>query len=509
MNDFQYDPIKPADVPLSRPEQPVPPGPASPPSRRRKPGPGVALLGLGALVFVVLFLLPHWIEPTPRPVESDIATPAEAEAKVSAATAEPAPVPEDDARQTAARRETQAVLTRLTALQQELEQHGVTIWAAIPHEQALEQIASGDARYRQRDFVSALEHYRQAERTLTAVQADRDVHLQQALADGAAALERGDAEAAAGHFERALIINPENTIARQGLVRLEQLPGVLTALERAVEHERNGDLTAALAGFEAALALDEETLAARQGRDRLRQAITRERYQNALNQGFAALQSGDDAGAQQAFRAALAAQPGDDVARSGLAQAKERAAHRELTTALQQARDLEQQEHWTQAEQIYSRLNDRDPALIDARVGRLRATARAQLDRDIEQLLADPLSPGSEALVAQSRELLEQARAIAQPGPRLTRQGLALERLLQQAGAVATVSLRSDNRTHVTVLRVTDLGRLQATKLSLRPGRYVATGSRSGYRDVRVEFEVPLGSSAVAVEVICHEPIRL
>lgn len=506
MNDFRYDPIKPADVPLSRPAYQSVPEPPPPPHWRALPWMWVSLIGLTMLALTVVFLLPRWVDSGSQLAE-DGATAQPASEGHSAPAGEPAVTPQEEARQTAARREAQLLLTRLMALQQELEQSAVKAWAAAPYEQARALISSGDGHYRQRDFVAALEQYQQAEEALTRIEDSRTDQLQQALQAGLAALEAGDAGSAAQHFERALLIESDNTEALQGQARLEQLPGVLAALETAADRERAGDLPAALAAFEEALALDAQSSAAQQGRDRLRQAVADQRYQNALDRGFAALQSGDDAAAQQAFREALSARPDDDVARSGLAQAEDRAARRRITTALNRAGELEQQEHWAEAADVYERLHRSDASLVDARVGQMRATTRARLDQEIEQLLTDPLRLGSDAVLAKGRDLLADARAIAQPGPRLTGQIAALDEVLQQAATPANVVLRSDNRTHVTVLRVADLGTVQSTELSLRPGRYVATGSRSGYRDVRVEFEVPLGSHGVAIEVICDEPI--
>lgn len=500
MSDFRYDPIKPAHVPLSQPA----PSPEPPSHWRALPWVGISLLGLVSVALIVVFLLPRWIEPNAPVNEQGQGTTTNPS---NPAPEEPVLIPQDDAEQTAARREAQAVLTRLMALRQDLENHGVVAWAAVPYEQAQALIADADQHYRQRGFVAALAQYQQAEQLLLQVQADQTTYLEQALEDGRSALEAGEADAAARHFELALMMDPGNEDALQGQVRLERLPELLVALERAEEHERTGELAAALTTFQEALALDSQSATAQQGRDRLREAVTQQRYQTALDRGFAALQAGDDTSAQQAFREALAARPGDDVARSGLAQAEDRAAHRQVTAALQRARDLEQQESWAEAEQIYARLQQSDSSLVEARVGQMRAAARAQLDQDIEQLLSDPLRLGSDAVLAHGRDVLANARALIQPGARLSRQVSALENILQQAAATVSVALHSDNRTHVTVLRVADLGTLQTTQLELRPGRYVATGSRNGYRDVRVEFDVPLGGSAVTVEVICREPI--
>ena len=52
-----------------------------------------------------------------------------------------------------------------------------------------------------------------------------------------------------------------------------------------------------------------------------------------------------------------------------------------------------------------------------------------------------------------------------------------------------------------------DLGQFDRVSMKLRPGKYVAAGTRSGFRDVRVEFTVTGETSSQQVVVRCEEPI--
>lgn len=75
------------------------------------------------------------------------------------------------------------------------------------------------------------------------------------------------------------------------------------------------------------------------------------------------------------------------------------------------------------------------------------------------------------------------------------------------AGQPVSVLLLSDGATEITVYRVGRLGAFDSRQLQLRPGRYVAVGTRPGYRDVRVEFEIAPGRAAAPVLVRCEEPV--
>ena len=69
------------------------------------------------------------------------------------------------------------------------------------------------------------------------------------------------------------------------------------------------------------------------------------------------------------------------------------------------------------------------------------------------------------------------------------------------------MQLVSDNVTDVAIYKVGKLGAFNTTELSLRPGTYVAVGSRPGYRDVRLEFRVAPEIDMQPVVVRCEEQI--
>ena len=92
-------------------------------------------------------------------------------------------------------------------------------------------------------------------------------------------------------------------------------------------------------------------------------------------------------------------------------------------------------------------------------------------------------------------------------GPRLGEQRDELSRLLKRAATALTVPMVSDNVTQVTIYKVGRLGNFMRKEVSLRPGTYVAIGSRPGYRDVRLEFRVAPEIDMQPVVVQCEEQI--
>ena len=66
----------------------------------------------------------------------------------------------------------------------------------------------------------------------------------------------------------------------------------------------------------------------------------------------------------------------------------------------------------------------------------------------------------------------------------------------------------SDMETSVRINRVGILGKFEQTNLDLLPGKYTAVGTREGYRDIRIEFNIPANQSVnQAITVIATERV--
>ncbi len=121
-------------------------------------------------------------------------------------------------------------------------------------------------------------------------------------------------------------------------------------------------------------------------------------------------------------------------------------------------------------------------------------------------LLADPKRLYSPSVREEARTVLAAADA-APSGPRLAQTRAQLDAALRRAATPIAVRLTSDAATEVTVYRVGSLGRFQAREIELTPGTYTVVGSRSGYKDVRIELVVDPDSPAPGVFVACREPV--
>lgn len=506
MSNEEFDRIRPAAVDTAR----TLPPPQAAQGRSQLPVPALVIASLVLLAALVFFVLPDYVarhnavdtRPAGEASTSDPATttpeqaaPAPAVSPYAAATAE---------RQRAAAKE---ALDALLALQYELGEHHADRWAAAELAQAAELATAGDAAYRDGDHAGAQARYHEATALLQSVRDGMGARLENRLSRGADALAAGDSAAASALFDEALAIDPSNTTAQHGLQRAGTLDQVLDLSRRAGTADAAGDSALAEKLYSDALALDGEHEAARTALTELRKRIAARRYTGHLSAGFAALAAGDNAAASREFRAALALQGNSAEARDGLQQAEFQLTQNRITTLLTNARRAAGAERWADAKRDFDAALAIDATLEPALEGSRDAAGRITLDEALAELERNPdrlLDSGTRARTA---ELIEHAAAITGAGPRLQAQLATARRLLGAYGTPVTLRLRSDGMTEVGVLRVGSYGVLTERTLELLPGNYVATGRRSGYRDVRVEFRIRPGQPAQDVLVQCVEKV--
>jgi tetratricopeptide (TPR) repeat protein len=511
----RFDQIRPAAIRLSAAEaRPAPDVVARP----RYPAiVWIALGALAAALVVVIFLLPGWIggETSPPAAQASTPTAGPTPGATPQGGSSPTPAasgggaaPYSQALQAQQRKDAQEVLERLLELQKSLKQLGVESWAAAEFAAAIRLAEEGDGLYGAQDFAGAGEKYTVAVQALEELERlSSDVHAR-ALKEGLAAIAAGDSGKARAAFGTALLIRPDDADAAKGMQRAEKLDQVLALVAEGRTHLDNERLADAQASFQKAIDLDPETAAARAGLEETKLRIVDGEFRMAMSRGYAALESGDADSARRHFAEAVRLKPSATDAQGGLRDAQNRITSARIRALLGEAQELERSEQWQAAVGRYDEALKIDPNLLPGQQGREAAARRAALDERLRQAIARPERLSDRTVRAETAALLRDAGNVAGPGPELKKQIAVLTALLAQAEVPVRVSLQSDGETDVVIYKVGPLGRFTATETTLIPGRYVAAGTRSGYRDVRVEFEIAAGQVPPVVVVRCDEPIK-
>ncbi|MYF49350.1 MAG: hypothetical protein F4220_04270 [Gammaproteobacteria bacterium] len=105
----------------------------------------------------------------------------------------------------------------------------------------------------------------------------------------------------------------------------------------------------------------------------------------------------------------------------------------------------------------------------------------------------------------QVAELLAEAQARDDHGPRIDAKLLELREVFTAWTQAVKLTLHSDNRTEVRISPGRALGKFRELQLEVLPGDYVASGRRAGFREVRLPVAVPPGSPPLTLEVFCNE----
>ncbi len=472
-----------------------------PPARARNPRLLPTLLGIAALVAVAGVLL----MPRPDGEESAFARKAREEAEQAGLArqgADAARAAEAEARTVA-----EAARARFDGAFKALDARAAARWATADFARARDGGTEAAQRFAVGDHAAAAARWDEASQRLAALEAARPQALADAVKRGDQALAGMQTGAAREAFGLALAIEPDHPPAAAGLARAGRIDQALALVDAAKRDEQAGRFAAAESGYRKALSTDAGVPGAQEALDRLAAGRSADVYSVAMSRGFAESAAGRNDAARAAFNQALAVRPGSREALDAIA-ALERGQKASALSLLEaRARTAEGDERWDEAATAWREAAGLAPSLESAREGLARATPRAELQRRIDALNANPESLWNAQGRAEARGLVAAAAAAGNPRERLAASAARLEQLAIASQSPIRLRLESDGQTQVVIYRVGQYGTFATREVELLPGRYTVVGTRTGFRDVRHEVVLPPGAPSALLVVRCEEPI--
>jgi len=274
--------------------------------------------------------------------------------------------------------------------------------------------------------------------------------------------------------------------------------------------ERAGQVEDANTILREATALFPDWAPSQKAATRVQQILIRKQFQSSMSLGFTALSEGSYDAAIRAFERATSIDPNASAAQDGLEQVRQAQLKEQIQALFIEAQEAETQGRWLDAKAAYEAARSLAPNLTDLTARIETIDARIALAAALTQILADPARLQSDTELNQARDLAITISQLPPPVGDLQASLPVLTRMLSHARRALTLTLTSDGQTTVTVLRLGQdgrLGQIMATKLTLFPGRYVVTGSRRGYKDVRHELTLSSDTPNPTLTVVCDEPI--
>jgi hypothetical protein len=475
----------------------LPASPHSKPANTQKIIIGVLLLVAGLVILVLPNLVSKpWIADTSESVTPPMATIAITPSKF--------------AENTQYRQSSQMALATIITVRDRLNDQSVELWADFEYRQAMALIKLGDDQYIQGNYSESLDTYKRSLGQFNSLEELGQVRLAQALTDGLFAIENAstaDLSIAEDAARLAVAIDPDSQQAQMLAQRATVLPQVIEHLQAGDRRLASKQFEAAKSAYQQAANQDSQHLRAAEALDSIEKTIIRERFRGYMSTGFKALDQDNFVAANHAFNSARGLYNSDPAVAQALSQVTTRQSQIAVSLQMQEAAGYEKDERWSAALEIYQSLLSTDPSLIEVKIRTITVNVRADLDSQINIVLADPLKLASSKVYRRAQKLLEDARSISMQSPLLSRQIIDLDKVLRLSRTSVEVVLQSDNLTDVTLFRVKKFGVFEETSVSLKPGRYTVAGKRLGFRDVRIEFTITGEPYPASILVSCTEVI--
>ena len=201
-----------------------------------------------------------------------------------------------------------------------LEKKGVSEWGGPLYSEMINLGREADRLLSQNNFKTATDRYAAAHEKATLLVGQTPAALQRFIQEGLAALAKGSGQLAQNKFRTALLLEPGNAVARQGLARAAHTEAVMRLVESGTAHESDRNDALALSEYQQALALDPEAERAIAGRIRVKARIAEAQFQDRMSAGLAALAKNDLEAARSRLLEARAIRPDDPGVADALAQ---------------------------------------------------------------------------------------------------------------------------------------------------------------------------------------------
>lgn len=406
-----------------------------------------------------------------------------------------------------ARRGADDAMSDLLDIRRKVEAMQPEVWGGAAWSNAVAEAKSGDTAYMAKDFEEAARKFRVAVRAMEDVEEAAPLAFDSLLHEALDAVLRGDGRAATRLSRAALAIRPGDAGADKLLNRARVAEDVFRQMKEGASSEEAGHVEMAYAAYAEAQRLDPEFPGVAQAYERMRGQIGMAVLKKLMSSGLAAYREGQFDDARQKFLEAKRMRPDMPEIQDALRLVEDAIRLRRLDGLRNAAETEMAAENFESALKKYNEALAIDPSVVFAKEGRARSIEGIRLTRQLDAYLAQSESLYKDATLREARAFLNEAQAFAAAGEKLKARIDALAKALLMAETPIEVKLLSDGKTDVLLLRNGMLGRFEEKSLSLKPGNYTATGSRIGYRDVRVEIRVRPGGDLQAIPVLCKEKI--
>ncbi|MCY4094942.1 MAG: hypothetical protein OXG05_07430 [Gammaproteobacteria bacterium] len=399
-----------------------------------------------------------------------------------------------------------AILAEFAELQDQVEAEQLGL---RNHRQTYDEIIDAanqaDASFARREYDQAISEYQDATTQLSKYVFEHETAFEEAFEKGYIALVDRDLNVARDQLRQAQEIKPDDASLGLALARLEKLPQVNSLIRESERAKYRSDFEQAELLLLNAQEIDPETQGIDEALREIRRIQQDADFRSVLTRAYTALGENRLHDARRGFESALRMRPGDSGATTGLNEATNRLGNMTIGELKEAAERYERYGDLRSAMGVYSEALEIDNNLQFALDGYERTQTTIRILGTLERILADPDSLSSNEEFESAQQTLKDAREHEAINASYSSKVDKLEKLIEVASRPLQIVLVSDNEMEVRLATIGDLGPFERKELTLRPGRYLLTGSGNGCRDVRKTIVVAEGMEPISI--VCIEPI--
>jgi len=422
----------------------------------------------------------------------------------------PGPAPIEQARDKIAREQVTALAEQFLRRLISLEDFGIGLWDPEKLADLNARAIEADESFRQSNNLQAVENYRALLQTVTELNNQLPALQETYLTAAEAALAQGDPALSLTNWEISARLNPNDQQIQSIWLKVKNIPTIQALIAEAALAREKGELVSAKTILRKAVTLFEDWKPSQNALIAVNDAIAKEDYQNAMTAGFNLLAAGRYLGAEQAFQRALNLTEDNSAANDGLIQVQQARLKASIESQLRNAREAAVAGQWLDAKAAFEQVLQTAPGINSIQSEIEQINLRITHQTALNDFLADPARLQSDTQLKSAQTLAIEISQLAPPFGSLRALLPKLTRLITIARRPVVLTINSDEKTQITVLRRGQdgqLGTLRQRALTLIPGRYTLTGSRTGYRDVRQDITLDGEESGTTITIICEDKI--
>jgi hypothetical protein len=356
-------------------------------------------------------------------------------------------------------------------------------------------------------YQSALEKMSDATKRGEELIEKRNAEFDAAFLAARESLESDDYEKGSIEIGKALLLKPNAVDAFALKTKVDRLPDILKAVEKAAIARVENNLAAELESLAAVLQLEPDRPGIAERHTEVEQQIKEEKFASYIQRGLDSVDQQNLSGAQTNLKKARAIF--SNKSEINLLANRTEVLRKELHAKelISQAIAATKKDDWLTAEKLFNDagkvLPDNKDATDGAQLAHTINGYRAELTKQLQTSHRLSSSNVSEIVT----DLIANAEVYAAFSPKLASQVATLKELQSAYALPVPITVLSDGDTKVTVRGVGVVGVTKVKVIQLKPGSYTFEGARPGFKSKLLRLDVPPGTESLSIKVVCDERI--